>query len=146
MAGAHLFMDEPMNFYGTGQPLTRAGLSKALSILGLGPDDTGYIWTVVEVETASLTQGFGFRVDRRPQILFERHLSGNARTAGSIVKGRISPVHPLATDYCPTILQVGKSPVSLTVTACGALTVALVAYTILSRPAARARPVGKILN
>jgi hypothetical protein len=67
-------MEEPMNFYGTGQPLTRAGLSKALAMLGLGPNDAGYIWTVVEVETAGLTQGFGFRIDRRPQILFERHL------------------------------------------------------------------------
>ena len=43
-----------MNFYGTGQPLTRAGLSKVLAILGLGPNDAGYIWTVVEVETAGL--------------------------------------------------------------------------------------------
>jgi hypothetical protein len=43
-------------------------------MLGLGPNDTAYIWTVVEVETAGLTQGFGFRVDRRPQILFERHI------------------------------------------------------------------------
>ena len=63
-----------MKFYGTGQPLTRVGLIQALSILGLGPNDAAYIWTVVEVETAGLTQGFGFRVDRRPQILFERHI------------------------------------------------------------------------
>ena len=63
-----------MKFVGTGQPLTRAGLSKVLAILGLGANDAAYIWTVVEVETAGLTQGFGFRVDRRPQILFERHI------------------------------------------------------------------------
>ena len=63
-----------MNFYGTGQPLTRKGLANALAILGLGPNDAAYIWTVVEVETAGLTQGFGFRLDRRPQILFERHM------------------------------------------------------------------------
>lgn len=63
-----------MNFYGTGQPLTRKGLAKALAVLGLGPNDAAYIWTVVEVETAGLTQGFGFRLDRRPQILFERHM------------------------------------------------------------------------
>lgn len=63
-----------MNFYGTGQPLTRKGLAKALAILGLGPNDAAYIWTVVEVETAGVTQGFGFRLDRRPQILFERHI------------------------------------------------------------------------
>lgn len=63
-----------MNFCGTGQPLTRAGLNKALAILELSPNDAAYIWTVIEVETAGLTQGFGFRVDRRPQILFERHI------------------------------------------------------------------------
>jgi hypothetical protein len=63
-----------MNFYGKGQPLTRKGLSRALGILGLSPNDAAYIWTVVEVETAGVTQGFGFRLDRRPQILFERHM------------------------------------------------------------------------
>lgn len=63
-----------MKFSGKGQPLTRAGLHRALSMLGLGPNDSAYIWTVVEVETAGLTQGFGFRVDHRPQILFERHI------------------------------------------------------------------------
>jgi hypothetical protein len=62
-----------MDFVGKGQPLTRLGLIAALDLLGLGPGDAAYIWTVVEVETASVTQGFGFRLDRRPQILFERH-------------------------------------------------------------------------
>lgn len=63
-----------MNFVSKGQPLTRAGLTKVLGMLGLGPNDSAYIWTVVEVETAGVTQGFGFRVDHRPQILFERHI------------------------------------------------------------------------
>ncbi len=63
-----------MKFVGKGQPLTRAGLNQALALAGLGLGDAAYIWTVVEVETAGLTQGFGFRVDRRPQILFERHI------------------------------------------------------------------------
>src|SRR5918992_2796559 len=63
-----------MEFASKGQPLTRAGLNTALGILGLGLNDAAYIWTVIEVETAGLTQGFGFRVDRRPQILFERHI------------------------------------------------------------------------
>ena len=62
-----------MNFVGRGQPLTRAGLTNVLTRLGLGPAGAAHIWTVVEVETAGVTQGFGFRVDRRPQILFERH-------------------------------------------------------------------------
>lgn len=63
-----------MNFVGKGQPLTRLGLTSVLEMLGLGPNDSAYIWTVVEVETAGLTQGFGFRIDHRPQILFERHI------------------------------------------------------------------------
>ena len=62
-----------MEFIGKGQPLTRTGLVAALDQLGLGPNDAAYIWTIVEVETAGVTQGFGFRSDRRPQILFERH-------------------------------------------------------------------------
>ena len=63
-----------MKFYGTGQPLTRRGLTMALAKLGLGANDAAYLWTVIEVETAGVTQGFGFRLDRRPQILFERHI------------------------------------------------------------------------
>jgi len=55
-----------MNFAGKGQPLTRAGLNKILAILGCGPNDAAYIWTVIEVETTGLTQGFGFHLDRRP--------------------------------------------------------------------------------
>jgi N-acetylmuramidase/Putative peptidoglycan binding domain len=62
-----------MDFVGKGQPLTRKGLTAGLDKLGLGPGDAAYIWTIVEVETAGMTQGFGFRLDRRPQILFERH-------------------------------------------------------------------------
>jgi hypothetical protein len=62
-----------MDFVGKGQPLTRKGLIAALGQMGLSHSDAAYIWTVVEVETAGLTQGFGFRVDRRPQVLFERH-------------------------------------------------------------------------
>jgi hypothetical protein len=62
-----------MEFIGKGQPLTRKGLTAALDRLGLGPGDAAYIWTIVEVETAGVTQGFGFRSDGRPQILFERH-------------------------------------------------------------------------
>ena len=62
-----------MDFIGKGQPLTRSGMISVLNQMGLGHSDAAYIWTVVEVETAGVTQGFGFRVDRRPQVLFERH-------------------------------------------------------------------------
>lgn len=62
-----------MDFVGKGQPLTRTGLAALLDQMDMEQGDAAYIWTVVEVETAGLTQGFGFRPDRRPQILFERH-------------------------------------------------------------------------
>jgi hypothetical protein len=62
-----------MDFIGKGQPLSRKGLTAVLEQLELGPGDAAYIWTIVDVETAGVTQGFGFRVDRSPQILFERH-------------------------------------------------------------------------
>jgi hypothetical protein len=91
-----------MNFVSKGQPLTRAGLTKVLGMLGLGPNDSAYIWTVVEVETAGITQGFGFRVDHRPQILFERHIFRNTRTAVSIVKRRTSPALLAAMDCSPS--------------------------------------------
>ena len=62
-----------MNFVGATQPLSLAGLSSALNTLGLPANQGAYIWAIAEVETAGVTQGFGFRQDRRPQILFERH-------------------------------------------------------------------------
>jgi hypothetical protein len=62
-----------MDFTGKGHPLTRKGLDTVLVRIGLDPGDEACIWTVIEVETAGVTQGFGFRQDRRPQILFERH-------------------------------------------------------------------------
>ncbi len=62
-----------MNFVGKAIPMTRDGLNTALHALQMNPGEAVALWTVFEVETAGLTQGFGFRVDRRPQILFERH-------------------------------------------------------------------------
>ncbi|HEX8027312.1 MAG TPA: N-acetylmuramidase domain-containing protein [Vicinamibacterales bacterium] len=62
-----------MDFIGTGRPLSPAGMAAALSVIGFSPTDAAYLWTVIEVETSGVTQGFGFRFDRRPHILFERH-------------------------------------------------------------------------
>ena len=62
-----------MRFAAKATPITRAGLSRALAALDLAPGQAAALWAVFEVETAGLTQGFGFRADRRPQILFERH-------------------------------------------------------------------------
>lgn len=57
-------MDE---FMGAARPLTAAGLQQATEALGTGAAE---IWTVLSVET----RGCGFLSDRRPLILFERHV------------------------------------------------------------------------
>ena len=63
-----------MEFIGQRQPLTSSGLGNALATIGLEPAEAAVIWAVVDVETSGVTQGCGFRLDGRPQILFERHI------------------------------------------------------------------------
>ena len=70
-----------MEFRGRGAALTQAGQDQALGLLGVTPPA---IWSVITVET----RGCGFLVDRRPQILFERHIF-HRRTGG-----RFSAAHP----------------------------------------------------
>lgn len=61
----------PLDFSGTGQPLVDADMEQALSILGLEPGaDLPALWSVLTVES----RGFGFLADRRPKLLFERHI------------------------------------------------------------------------
>jgi peptidoglycan hydrolase-like protein with peptidoglycan-binding domain len=57
----------PLDFSGTASPLTKTGLAQATDHLGIGPAE---LWTVIAVETS----GAGFLPDRRPKILFERHI------------------------------------------------------------------------
>lgn len=62
-----------MNFRGAARPLSPAGLTSALAAIDFALGEAAFLWTVIEVETSGVTQGFGFRDDRRPHILFERH-------------------------------------------------------------------------
>ena len=55
------------DFTGTATPLTENGLTQAMQRLQAGLPE---IWAVLKVETS----GCGFLADRRPQILFERHV------------------------------------------------------------------------
>src|SRR4051812_27056520 len=55
------------NFQGASLPLSQAGMTKATQLLGVSPAE---VWTVLSVET----HGFGYLNDRRPAILFERHI------------------------------------------------------------------------
>ena len=55
------------SFVGKATPLDGEGLEEALDLLGTGQPE---LWAVLSVETA----GSGFFPDRRPRILFERHI------------------------------------------------------------------------
>jgi len=60
-----------MRFAGIGQPLTETGMKDALAIMGMDPKaDMAVLWSVLTVES----RGFGFLADRRPKMLFERHI------------------------------------------------------------------------
>ena len=56
-----------MNFQGEALPLTSSGCDTAAGELGIGLAE---LWALIRVET----RGWGFLTDRRPQILFERHV------------------------------------------------------------------------
>ena len=56
-----------MKFEGQGRPLSSEGITRICDTLGC---DRPTVWAVLSVETS----GFGFLRDRRPQILFERHI------------------------------------------------------------------------
>jgi hypothetical protein len=56
-----------MNFIGTSLPLSEDGFNAALQSIGTQHAE---LWSVIAVETS----GCGYFPDRRPQILFERHL------------------------------------------------------------------------
>lgn len=57
----------PDEFSGNASPLNEAGLEDASALIG---SDAASIWTVISVETS----GVGFLADKRPKILFERHI------------------------------------------------------------------------
>ena len=54
-------------FIGSSLPLSESGLDAVTKLLNTGAAE---VWSVVTVET----KGFGFLPDRRPMILFERHI------------------------------------------------------------------------
>jgi len=56
-----------MVFQDQGRPLSDEGMDRVCETLGVADPE---VWAVLTVET----RGFGFLQDRRPQILFERHI------------------------------------------------------------------------
>ncbi len=76
------------DFVGTGKPLTRAAFDNAVQRIG---GDAAALWSLITVET----RGFGFLPDKRPKILFERHIF-HGRTNGrfDLSNPDISSSHP----------------------------------------------------
>jgi hypothetical protein len=72
-------------FEGRGVPLTPEALAEACDRLRV---NEAAIWTILKVET----RGCGFLADRRPQILFERHLFHHE------TNGRFDVSHPEISD------------------------------------------------
>jgi hypothetical protein len=70
-----------MAFAGPGKPLTQRALDEASGIVGI---PNAAMWAVIQVESS----GAGFQPDRRPKILFERHLFHRA------TGGRFDASHP----------------------------------------------------
>lgn len=56
-----------MDFIGRGAPLSDSGVDAVAARLRV---ERAALWAVITVETS----GFGFQTDRRPKILFERHV------------------------------------------------------------------------
>lgn len=81
-------------FTGAGKPLSQAGLSKAAGDIGVG---LPALWAVMTVET----KGCGFLPDRRPQILFERHVF-HKRTNGKFTAAAPDVSYPSAGGYGAT--------------------------------------------
>lgn len=78
-------------FQGSGSPLSDAGMAAVGNLISVGATE---IWTVMAVETS----GCGYLPDRRPQILFERHIF-HKLTGGRFDDGDISD--PTAGGYGP---------------------------------------------
>jgi N-acetylmuramidase/Putative peptidoglycan binding domain len=72
----------PLTFRGEARALSSDGMNAVCSSLGVTPAE---IWTVVAVETSQC----GFIVDRRPEILYERHIFSRL-TRGQFDDGDIS--------------------------------------------------------
>jgi hypothetical protein len=77
-----------MVFFGKAVPLSRDGFDRAAAALSAGAPE---IWAVLAVETT----GCGFLPDRRPRILFERHIF-HRRT-----NGRFDAAHPSISSVMP---------------------------------------------
>lgn len=84
----------PDPFLGAARPLSHDGFERALQVLDV---DAAGLWALLTVET----RGFGYMPDRRPKILFERHIF-HRRT-----QGRFDATQPLVSSAQPGGYQGG---------------------------------------
>jgi len=76
---------------GEAAPLSQTGFDAVLDRLGV---DQTALWSLLTVET----RGFGFLPDRRPKILFERHIF-HKRTGGRFRTGHPNIRSPAGKGY-----------------------------------------------
>ena len=79
------------DFSGAAVPLSEQGFARVLDILNVGAAE---VWTVLSVETS----GFGYLPDRRPLILFERHIFSK-QTGGAFDTGNPAISSPKPGGY-----------------------------------------------
>ena len=84
-------------FEGTGKPLSDAGLAQATDDLSI---DLPSLWAVIRVETS----GCGFFQNRKPKILFERHIF-HRRTQGRFAAAAPDLSDPGAGGYAGGIAE-----------------------------------------
>jgi len=80
-----------MEFAGKAVPLSRDGFDQAAETLSVGAPE---LWSVLSVETA----GCGYLPDRRPRILFERHIF-HKETGGKFDASHPSISRPVSGGY-----------------------------------------------
>jgi hypothetical protein len=90
----------PIVFEHKGTPLTQSDIQNAATSLG---GDLASLWSLMAVET----QGFGFLQDRRPCILFERHVF-HQRTGGEYDNDNPNLSNPIPGGYLGGAAEYGR--------------------------------------
>ena len=95
-----------MNFIGKSNPLTQDGFDTTTQLLGV---EAAELWALLSVET----QGCGYLPDRRPIILFERHIFHH-QTGGAFDKSNPSVSDPVQGGYQGGAAEYGRLQQAMT--------------------------------
>mgnify|MGYP003589452007 CR=1 FL=1 len=88
-----------MKFVGKSQPLTRAGLNKALALLGLGVNDAAYIWTAVKEKLPDSLRALAFASIAGSKSASSVIYLENIRMAASMARPPRSPARRVGMVY-----------------------------------------------